>query len=149
MSLAIITFSKDHDRIYIEPNEDITLPHVTLGAQVMGLEDFYTSTPCQAIPLLSEDIREQFLSFKLPQYREVYPLWTSPPSRLAWMNYDECGEEVKQCLQEFIAIVLEEACLSDQPAIAGKSLFQQLLYLPETDIVRCLSQLKHPQPGWI
>ena len=56
----------------------------------------------EATPLLPEESIEQYLYFKLCQKREVYLIWTSTPSHLAWMNYGECGEEVKQCLQEFI-----------------------------------------------
>ena len=147
-SLAVITCSKDHDKIYIEPNEDILLPYAPIvSGKVMMKGDFYI--PCEATPLLPEESRKQYLSFRLHQYGELYLIWTSPSSSLAWMHYDECGEEVKQCLQEFILIVLKEGFLSDQPAIAGKSLLQQLLHLPEADITECLGRLKYPQPGWI
>ena len=146
-ALTIITFSKNHRKIYIEPNEDITLPCITLGSKVkiqIDLDKFMQTTP-----LLPEHTREQFLYFRLPRYKEVYPLWTTPSSCPVWMYYNECGEEVMLCLKEFVSIVLVNNPSSSIQSIEGKSLLQQLLNLPEADITQCLDRLHNPQPGWI
>ena len=143
-SLAVITFSKHHRRIYIEPanNEDIKLPNVRLVSQAQKVEK---KQNIKVSPLLPEGERQHYLTLRLPRYKHVYPLRTAP-SDPQWMYYKECGEEVAECMQEFITLA---SCTLEDPMytnIKRKSLFQQLLLIPDEVITNYLRRLQNLEP---